>query len=212
MSQSKFAFTKEPGRRRYQTPAAKLIGAQSCEPDSMLRGPSDGRPPCRATYGRPMKTHDVAPRTATTHLGIRREGRPVIHRSIFGALASVAVAIAIAACSPSASSVPGSVALPSVNVSAAASAASGAAIDALVQVDAAIDANQTAAGLTTDDVASLKALTAGIRTSLQTGDTTSAKTAVTDLSTKVDGFAAKLNTPAGEQLKAAIAALKAALG
>jgi hypothetical protein len=182
----------------------------------MFCGPSDGRPPCRAPYGRPMKTHDVAPRTATSNrYGIRREGRPVIHRSIAAAATAVvglAVAIAIAACSPSASTVPGSVALPSVNVSAAASAASGAAIDALVQVDAAIDANQTAAGLTTDDVASLKALTAGIRTSLQTGDTTSAKTAVTDLSTKVDGFAAKLNTPAGEQLKAAIAALKAALG
>jgi hypothetical protein len=179
----------------------------------MFCRPSDGRPPCRAPYGRPMKTHDVAPRTATTdRYWIRREGRPVSHRSIFGVLAGVVVAIAIAACSPTSSSAPGSVALPSVNVSAAASAASGAAIDALVQVDAAIDANQTAAGLTTDDVASLKALTAGIRTSLQTGDTTSAKTAVTDLSTKVDGFAAKLNTPAGEQLKAAIAALKAALG
>jgi hypothetical protein len=78
-------------------------------------------------------------------------------------------------------------------------------------VDAAIDANQTAAGLTADDVSSLKALTAGIRTSLLTGDTTSAKTAIDNLSTKVDSFAAKLNTPEGAQLKAAIAALKAAL-
>jgi hypothetical protein len=183
----------------------------------MFCGPSDGRSPCGPPYGRPMKTHHVAPRNATAdRFGIRREGRPVIHRSIAAAATAaigVAVAISIAACSPSSSTGPGgSVALPSVNVSAAASAASGAAIEALVQVDAAIDANQTAAGLTTDDVASLKALTAGIRTSLQTGDTTSAKTAVTDLSTKIDGFAAKLNTPAGEQLKAAIAALKAALG
>jgi hypothetical protein len=161
-----------------------------------------------------MKTHFVAPRNATTNRnGIRREGRPVSHRSIGAAIAGVAVALVIAACSPSASTLPGtSVALPSVNVSAAASAASGAAIDALVQVDAAIDANQTAAGLTADDVTSLKTLTAGIRTSLQTGDTTAAKTAATDLGTKVDGFAAKLNTPAGEQLKAAITALKAALG
>ena len=102
-------------------------------------------------------------------------------------------------------------ALPSVDVSVAASAASGAAITALVQVDAAIDANQTAAGLTADDVSSLKALTAGIRTSLQTGDKSSAKTAIDNLSTKVDSFAAKLNTPEGTQLKAAIAALKAAL-
>ena len=160
-----------------------------------------------------MKTRNVAPRNATTDRnGIRREGRPVSHRSVVPAIAGVAVAIAIAACTPSASTVPGgSVAQPSVNVSAAASAASGAAIAALVQVDAAIDANQTAAGLTADDASSLKALTAGIRTSLQTGDTAAAKTAVDNLSTKVDGFAAKLNTPAGEQLKAAIAALKAAL-
>jgi hypothetical protein len=160
-----------------------------------------------------MKTHDIAPRNETTDRnGIRHEGRPVHHHSIAAAVAGVAVAMAIAACSPGASTVPGgSVALPSVDVSAAASAASGAAITALVQVDAAIDANQTAAGLTVDDVSSLKALTAGIRTSLQTGDTTAAKTAVDNLSTKVDSFAAKLNTPEGAQLKAAIAALKAAL-
>ena len=160
-----------------------------------------------------MKTHDVAPRNATIdRYGIRHEGRPITHRSIAAGLATFAAAIAIAACTPGASTVPGgSVAVPSVNVSAAASAASGAAIEALVQVDAAIDANQTAAGLTADDASSLKALTAGIRTSLQTGDTTAAKTAVDNLSTKVDGFAAKLNTPEGAQLKAAIAALKAAL-
>ena len=160
-----------------------------------------------------MKTHDVAPRNATIdRYGIRHEGRPITHRSIAAGLATFAAAIAIAACTPGASTVPGgSVAVPSVNVSAAASAASGAAIEALVQVDAAIDANQTAAGLTADDASSLKALTAGIRTSLQTGDTTAAKTAVDNLSTKVDGFAAKLNTPEGAQLKAAITALKAAL-
>ena len=160
-----------------------------------------------------MKTHDVAPRNATIdRYGIRHEGRPITHRSIAAGLATFAAAIAIAACTPGASTVPGgSVAVPSVNVSAAASAASGAAIEALVQVDAAIDANQTAAGLTADDASSLKALTAGIRTSLQTGDTTAAKTAVDNLSTKVDGFAAKLDTPEGAQLKAAIAALKAAL-
>jgi hypothetical protein len=179
----------------------------------MVAGLADGSPVCIEMYGRQMKTHDVVPRNATTDRhGLRHEGRPVSYRSVLAAVAGVAVAIAIAACTPSASTVPGgSVALPSVNVSAAASAASGAAIAALVQVDAAIDANQTAAGLTADDVSSLKALTAGIRTSLQTGDTTAAKTAVDNLSTKVDGFAAKLNTPEGAQLKAAIAALKAAL-
>jgi hypothetical protein len=179
----------------------------------MIHGLSGGPSIRREPYGRPMKTYDAAPRNATTDRnGIRHEGRPVTHRSVATAVAGIAVAIAIAACSPGASTVPGgSVALPSVNVSAAASAASGAAIAALVQVDAAIDANQTAAGLTADEASSLKALTAGIRTSLQTGDTSAAKTAVDNLSTKVDGFAAKLNTPAGEQLKAAIAALKAAL-
>jgi hypothetical protein len=179
----------------------------------MIRGVSDGLPVPAGPYRRPMKTHDVAPRTATTDRnGLRHEGRPANFRSVLAAAAGVVVAIVLAACTPSASTVPGgSVAVPSVNVSAAASAASGAAIAALVQVDAAIDANQTAAGLTADDASSLKALTAGIRTSLQTGDTSSAKTAVDNLSTKVDGFAAKLNTDAGKQLKDAIAALKAAL-
>jgi hypothetical protein len=179
----------------------------------MIRDLSDGLPVPAGPYRRPMKTHDVAPRNATTdRYGMRDEGRSITHRSIAAGLVTFAAAIAIAACTPGASTVPGgSVAVPSVNVSAAASAASGAAIEALVQVDAAIDANQTAAGLTADDASSLKALTAGIRTSLQTGDTAAAKTAVDNLSTKVDSFAAKLNTPEGAQLKAAIAALKAAL-
>lgn len=157
----------------------------------------------------------VAPRVATIeHDELRREGRSIHRRaSAIGAAATgVVLALALAACAPGASTVPrGSVALPSVSVSAAASAASQVALAALDQVDAAITANQSATGLTADEATSLKDLTSGVRTALQTGDTAAALTAVDNLGTKVDGFAAKLNSPTGQQLKAAIAALKAAL-
>jgi hypothetical protein len=180
----------------------------------MLRGLSDACSVRGVSYVRPMKTHDVAPRIATIHPnGIRREGRPATYRlGAATAAAGVALAIAIAACSPGATTVPiPSVALPSVNVSAGASAASVAAIAALDQIDTAIAANQTAAGLTADEASALKTLTTGIRTSLQSGDTAAARTAVDSLSTKVDSFAARLNTDPGRQLVAAVAALKAAL-
>jgi len=171
----------------------------------MIDGPSDGSPVCIEPYRRAMKTHDVAPRNATTDRnGIRREGRPVSHRSLAAAVAGVAVAIAIAACSPSASTVPGgSVALPSVDVSAAASAASGAALAALDQIDGVVAVSQTSGKMTSADASSITTLTSGIRTSLQSGDITAARTAVDQLSTKADAVAA--------QLKAAVAALKAAI-
>lgn len=163
-----------------------------------------------------MKTHSaVAPRTATIDRHeVRREGRAIQHRSGLGAAAAGAIfAIALAACSPGSSSpVPiGSTLLPSINASAVASAAAGAALSALDQVDTAITTNTTSAGLTADEASSLSQLSAGVRTALQSGDTSAAKTAVDNLSTKVGGFAAKLNTDTGKQLTAAIAALKAAL-
>jgi hypothetical protein len=180
----------------------------------MLRGLSDGCSVGGVPYGRPMKTHDVAPRVATIDRnGTRREGRPATcGLGAAAAAAGAALAIAIAACSPGASTLPiPSVAVPSVNVSAGASAAPAAAIAALDQIDTAIAANQTSGALTADEASSLKTLSTGIRTSLQTGDTTAARTAVDSLGTKVDSFASKLNTDAGRQLTAAIAALKAAL-
>ena len=160
-----------------------------------------------------MNTHDVAPRLATNDRnGIRREGRTVTHQ--FGAAAAaagVAFAIAIAACSPSASGVPGgSLAVPGAT-SAGASLATGAAIAALDQLDAAITANQSSDALTADDAKALQDLSTGIRTAVTSGDMTAARTAVDNLSTKADEFAAQLNTPTGAQLKAAIEALKAAL-
>jgi hypothetical protein len=164
-----------------------------------------------------MKTHDtVAPRIATIERHeVRREGRSA-HRgsSIAAAVAGAALAIALAACNapgPSGNPVGGSVALPSVDVSAAASAGAQAALAALDQVDTAITANQSAAGLTADDVSSLKQLTSALRTSLQSGDMTAAKAPLDNLSSKVDSFAAKLNTDAGKTLKDAITALKAAI-
>ena len=183
----------------------------------MIRAVSDGFPLCPWTYRRPMKTHAVAPRTATTdRTAIRHEGRLVSRRSrLVAAATGLTLTIGILACSPSTSSTLPSVAIPSVDVSAAASVAAsvaaGAALTALDQVDAAITANTNASGLTADEATSLTTLSAGIRTALTTGDTTAARTAVDGLSSKVDAVAAKLNTDAGAQLKSAIAALKAAL-
>ena len=160
-----------------------------------------------------MNTHDVAPRVATIDRdGIRREGRPVTYRIGRAATtAGLAVAlIALAACSPSASSLP-SVAVPSVDVSAGASLATGVAIAALDGIDGAIAANQTSGALTADDAKALQDLATGIRTALKSGDTSGARTGVDNLSTKADEFAAKLDTDAGRQLTAAIEALKAAL-
>jgi hypothetical protein len=162
-----------------------------------------------------MNKHDVAPRTATIdRTGIRREGRSITHR--FGAVAAaagVALAVVLAACSPGASALPSALvsAVPSVDVSAGASLATGAAIAALDQVDAAIDANETSGALTADDAKAVQDLADGIRTALTSGDTTAARTAVDNLSTKASELATKLDTPAGQQLKAAIEALKAAL-
>jgi hypothetical protein len=164
-----------------------------------------------------MNTHDAAPRIATTTTdrnGIRREGRTVTRASAATAAAAVAaMAIALAACSPGASGVPSvpSVALPSVDVSAGASMATEAAVVALDQVDAAIALNQSSGALTADEAKSLQDLSSGVRTALTTGDVTAAKTAAEALSAKSDEFAAKLSGDAGQQLKAAIAALKAAL-
>lgn len=163
-----------------------------------------------------MKTHSpVAPRVATIQTDVVRcEVRTSHRRSRLRAVAAgVIVAIAMAACTP-ASATPfptGSSVLPSIDASAVASAAAGAALVALDQVDAAITANTTSAGLTADEASSLTQLTAGVRTALQSGDTTAARTAVDSLSTKVGGFASKLNTADGTRLTAAIAALKAAL-
>jgi hypothetical protein len=163
-----------------------------------------------------MNTHNaVAPRSATIDRDdARREGRANHRRSGLGAAAAgVVLALALGACSPGGSGTPLPInsIVPGVNPSAVASAAASAAMAALDQVDAAITANTSSTGLSADDASSLTQLTAGLRTSLQTGDTAAAKTAVDNLSTKVAALAAKLNTPTGQQLTAAIAALKAAM-
>ena len=86
-----------------------------------------------------------------------------------------------------------------------------AALTALDDVDAAITANATPGGLTADNATSLKTLSASIRTALQTGDTTAAKAAVDQFSTKLGEMASSLNGDAGKQLQDAAAALKAAV-
>jgi hypothetical protein len=147
-------------------------------------------------------------KTQTAHLAPRGARMPL--PEVATAVAAVALAAALAACSPAASNAP-SVALPSVNASAAASLGMQAALTALDDVDAAISANESSGGLTADNASSLKSLSASIRTALQTGDTTAAKSAVDQLSTKVSEQASGLSGDAGKQLQDAVAALKAAL-
>ena len=175
----------------------------------------------RRTYGLAMNTRtSVAPRAATRPMNdslIRREGRIQLGRRSIGALVTgLALAGALAACSPGASSVPlpsvNMSNLPSIDASAIASAASGAALTALDSVDAAITANTSSTGLTADEASSLTQLTSALRTALQGGDTAAIQTALTNLSTKVDSFASKLSaSPTGKQLTDAITALKAAI-
>jgi hypothetical protein len=156
----------------------------------------------------------VTPRIVTVDRDrIRREGRG--RRTRIGAAAAVgfALSIAIGACNaPGPTTIPGtSVSIPSINSSAAASLATQAALAALDVVDTQITANTSATGLTADDASSLTQLTAAIRTALQTGDMTAARTAIDNLDTKAQSLASKLSVGAGPQLAAAIAALKAAL-
>ena len=170
-----------------------------------------------------MNKHStVAPRNAAIDRDeVRREGRAAAQRrtGLLAAAAGAILAIALGACSPNAATpIPINPSLPNLNPSAiasaaagAASAAAGAAVAALDLVVAAITANTSSTGLTADDASALKQLTAGLRTALQSGDMTAAKTAVDNLSTKVDSFAAKLNNATGQQLTAAIAALRAAM-
>jgi len=124
--------------------------------------------------------------------------------------AAVLLVAAVAACSSTASNAP-SVAIPSINASPAASLGMQAALTALNDVDAGITANETSGGLTADNATSLKTLSASIRTALQTGDTTAAKTAVDQFSTKLSEMASGLSGDAGKQLQDAAAALKAAV-
>ena len=128
-----------------------------------------------------------------------------------GAASSAVLLVAAGAdCSSTASSIP-SVAIPSINASAAARLGMQAALTALNDVDAAITANSTSGALTADNASSLKTLSASIRTALQTGDTAAAKTAVDQFSTKLSEMASGLNGDAGKQLQDAAAALKAAV-
>ena len=168
-----------------------------------------------------MNTQSVAaPNGANPHItssgGRTRTQRRRLTIASAGVLALVGM---LGACTNgNAPTVPLPSGVPSIDASAAASvaagaasAAAGAALTALDQVDSAIAANQTSGALTADDASSLTQLTAAARTALQSGDTTAAKTAVDNLSTKVDSFASKLSGDAGTQLKNAIAALKSAM-
>jgi hypothetical protein len=161
-----------------------------------------------------MKT----PYAALSPQGARRDEKPlriavpmrIRIRAAGAAVAGVILAAAFVGCSPAASAVP-SLAIPSIDASAAASLGTQAALSALDEVDSAITANESSGGLTADEATSLKSISASIRTALQTGDVSAAQPAVDEFSTKVDELASELSGDAGTQLRDAVAALKAAL-
>jgi hypothetical protein len=165
--------------------------------------------------------HVVAPSGASPDLKASPRTTPTRrHRlTVAGAAGVLALAGVLGACTNgNAPTVPLPSGVPSIDASAAASAAAGAAsaaagaaLTALDQVDSAIAANQTSGALTADDASSLTQLTSAARTALQSGDMTAAKTAVDNLSTKVDSLASNLSGDAGTQLQNAIAALKSAM-
>lgn len=155
--------------------------------------------------------HDAGPRgqERTFRFRANRSARTQRAVALAGFLA-LAVTAALVACSPAASNAP-SIALPSVDVSAAASLGTQAALTALDQVDVAITANESSGDLSAENATSLKTLAASIRTSLQTGDVTAARAGFEQFSTQFDQFAAELKGDAGTQLQDAVAALEAAL-
>ena len=126
-------------------------------------------------------------------------------------VSALALAGVLSACNaaPGASPALPSVSLPAVSIDP--SAAASAVVAALDQIDAEIDANQSATGLTTEDADALKGFTAQLRTTVQTGDLSAAKPTLDQLSAKVTELDAKLGTDAGARLKAALAQLETLL-
>jgi hypothetical protein len=122
---------------------------------------------------------------------------------------------ALAACSPGASGAPtlpaasGGI-LPSLNVSPIASAATQAALAALDQLQAAIGANASASGLSSDDANSLTQAISALKTAIQTGDQSQLKSALASLTSTADTLGPKLSGDAATQLRSLIDLLKAA--
>ena len=130
---------------------------------------------------------------------------------MLGAAAAVIVAAAVAACSSAALGSP-SLAIPSVNASAAASLGAQVALSALDRADTAIATAQTSGGLSAENATSLKSLSGSVRTALQSGDMTAAKSAFDQFSAKVNEVAPSLTGDSGKAVQDAVAAVKAALG
>ena len=126
-------------------------------------------------------------------------------------ISAIAAAGMLSACSntPGASASLPAVSLPAVSIDP--SAAAGAVVGFLEQLDTEITANETATALTAEERDALKATVAKIRTAVQTGDFSAARPAVDELKAKVAELDAKLNTPEGLRLKAALTQVEALL-
>ena len=124
--------------------------------------------------------------------------------------ATISLAGILSACATSPGSSPALPSMPAVSIDP--SAATGAVVAGLDQLNAEIDANQSATGLTTEDTDALKGLVAQIRTAVESGDLSAAQPTVDQLKAKVAELDAKLGTDAGARLKAALAQLEALVG
>lgn len=101
------------------------------------------------------------------------------------------------------------VSLPAVSIDP--SAATSTVVGVLDQLDTEIAANESATGLTAEDVDALQAIVAKVRTAVQTGDLSGATPTLDELKSKVAELDAKLGTDAGIRLKAALTQLETLL-
>lgn len=126
-------------------------------------------------------------------------------------IATMSLGAVLSACSATPGGSPSlpAVSLPPMSIDP--SAASSTVLLALDEVDAQIDANQTAAGLTVEERDALKDIVARIRTAVDTGDLSAAQPAVDELSAKLTELDAKLGTDTGTRLKDTVALLEALL-
>jgi hypothetical protein len=121
------------------------------------------------------------------------------------------VAAVAVGCSSTASG-SASLAVPSINASAAASLGAQVALAALDRADTAIASAQTSGGLSAENATTLKNLSASVRTALQSGDMTAAKSAFDQFSAKATELSSGMSGDTGKAVQDAIAAVKAALG
>ena len=158
------------------------------------------------TSNDPLHAHGVPAHPFIRPSGTLARSR---RRAALAAAGALTIAAVLAGCSSTGSA---SLAVPSVNASAAASLGAQVALTALDRVDTAIASAQTSGGLSAENATTLKNLSASVRTALQSGDMTAAKSAFDQFSAKATEVTSGMSGDSAKAVQDAIAAVKAALG